>query len=227
MTSTVAERETSRRLSPSRRRVVRNVTLALATTAATLGLVAVLPVQNAVPRWSMATAYVALALLVACLAVGPLNVLRGRPNPVSTHLRRDLGIWGGSYGLLHLVIGLNVHMGHPWFYFIYKPEEGEHRIPLRHDLFGFANYTGLASGIILAVLLAISNDAALRRLGSGRWKSWQRWNYVATALFVLHGIVFQVVERRALPIVLLCAAALAFAIVVQLAAIAERRRAAR
>ena len=221
MTSTVAA--SSRRLSPSRRRLIRNAALALGTTAATLALVAVIPVKNAMPRWSMATAYVALALLMACLAVGPLNVLRGRPNPVSTHLRRDLGIWGGAFGLLHLVVGLNVHMGHPWFYFIYKPEEGDHRIPLRHDLFGFANYTGLASGIILVVLLAISNDVALRRMGSARWKSWQRWNYVATVLFVVHGIVFQIVEQRALPIVVLCALALGFAIAMQLAAIAHRR----
>ena len=41
-------------------------------------------------RWSMATAYVGLALLGATLALGPLSVLRRRPNPVSTDLRRDV-----------------------------------------------------------------------------------------------------------------------------------------
>jgi sulfoxide reductase heme-binding subunit YedZ len=40
----------------------------------------------------MATAYVSLALLAATLVTGPINLLRRRPNPVSTDLRRDLGI---------------------------------------------------------------------------------------------------------------------------------------
>jgi len=57
--------------------------------------------QSDDPIWrlSMATAYVALGLLAATLAIGPLNILRRRPNPVSTDLRRDIGIWAGLIGI--------------------------------------------------------------------------------------------------------------------------------
>lgn len=220
--STAADIE-PRRLTPRQRRIRRNLALGVLATAATISIVAALPIEALEHRVSMATAYVSLALLVACLAVGPLNVLRGRPNPVSTHLRRDLGIWGGAIALGHVVVGLTVHMKHFWYYFIYEPERRQ-GFPVRHDLFGFANFTGLASAIILVVLLAISNDAALRRLGTDRWKRWQRWNYVATALFVAHTVAFQVIEDRVLPIVLLCAAALLFALATQLAGVRHVRQ---
>ncbi len=39
--------------------------------------------DDEVYMWSMATAYVLMALLVTTLSTGPVNVLRGRRNPVS------------------------------------------------------------------------------------------------------------------------------------------------
>jgi methionine sulfoxide reductase heme-binding subunit len=88
-----------------------------------------------------------------------------------------------------------VHMGGAfWKYFIYP--DGDHRIPLRYDLFGFANWTGLAAGLVLVMLLAISNDVALRALGTRRWKSWQRWTYWAAALTVAHALAYQVPTRN-------------------------------
>ena len=73
---------------------------------------------NPVFRWSMATAYVGLALLGATLVTGPLNILRRRPNPVSTDLRRDLGIWAGVLAVAHFLIGLQVHMKHRYLYWL-------------------------------------------------------------------------------------------------------------
>src|SRR5688572_18251144 len=64
--------------------------------------------HNRLFRVSMATAYVSLTLLAATLVTGPLNVLRRRPNPVSTDLRRDLGIWSALLGLGHVATGLMV-----------------------------------------------------------------------------------------------------------------------
>ena len=74
--------------------------------------------------------------------------------------------------------------GRPWLYYIYGPRE-VHAFPLRHDLFGFSNYTGLCSALLLLLLLATSNDNSLRVLGTPRWKQLQRWNYFAFAFGVL------------------------------------------
>jgi sulfoxide reductase heme-binding subunit YedZ len=108
------------------------------------------------PLWrvSMATAYVGLALLGISLILGPWNVLRRRPNPVSTDLRRDVGIWTGLMSLVHLGVGLCVHLrGRPWLYFLY-PSNESHALPVRYDLFGLANHTGLIAGFVLALGIA-------------------------------------------------------------------------
>src|SRR5215213_1181886 len=120
--------------------------------------------QSDDPIWrlSMATAYVALGLLAATLAIGPLNILRRRPNPVSTDLRRDIGIWAGLIGIVHMIVGLQVHLrGTPMRYFIYGPKEPSPS-KIRFDAFGLANHTGLIATLILVLLLALSNDLALR-----------------------------------------------------------------
>ena len=146
-------------------------------------------------RLSMATGYVSVVLIAWAMLIGPWRVRRGRPAPASMDLRRDVGIWGAVFGLAHVVTGLQVHfVGEFWKYFIYP--DGDHRIPLRHDLFGFANWTGLAAGLVLVLLLAISNDASLRALGTRRWKSWQRSTYWAAALTVAHGLAYQIETRH-------------------------------
>jgi sulfoxide reductase heme-binding subunit YedZ len=84
--------------------------------------------------------------------------------------------------------------GRPWLYYIYGANE--HRtFPLRHDLFGFSNYTGAVSVLVIIALLAMSNDFSLRALGTPRWKQLQRWNYVAFALAAAHTIGYQVPQK--------------------------------
>jgi sulfoxide reductase heme-binding subunit YedZ len=146
-------------------------------------------------RLSMATGYASVVLIAWAMLIGPWRVRRGRPAPASTDLRRDVGIWGAVFGLAHVVTGLQVHFGGKfWKYFLYP--DGDHRIPVRHDLFGFANWTGLAAALVLVLLLAISNDASLRTLGTKRWKSWQRWTYWAAALTVAHALAYQIETRH-------------------------------
>ena len=150
--------------------------------------------RDVISRLSITTAYPALFLTGATLFLGPWNVLRHRPNPVSADLRRDLGIWAAVMAILHTVIGLNVHLrGRPWLYFV----DQHHRV--RHDLFGFSNDTGAVAALLFLLLLAISNDVALRKLGITRWKSIQRWTYLAVALTFLHAIAYQQVEKRQFP----------------------------
>lgn len=145
---------------------------------------------------SMASAYVGLLALAVVLIIGPLNLLRSRPNPVSTDLRRDLGIWAGFLGLLHVATGIQVHFpGRFWLYFLNPPGQ-PHRLPIRTDLFGFANLTGLGATVIVLLLLVLSNDASLRALGASRWKAWQRWNYGYAALVIVHTVAYQLNVAR-------------------------------
>jgi methionine sulfoxide reductase heme-binding subunit len=165
-------------------------------------------------RLSMGTAYAALVFLVAALWLGPWNILRKKPNPVSSDLRRDIGIWAGVLALAHTGIGLTVHLpGRMWMYFF----RSLHPLAVQNTKFGFANYVGLLAALLFLVLLAISNDLSLRRLGTRRWKSVQRWTYLAFALTLAHAVAYQLVEKRHLPWVLFFAVLSLTAIAIQVA----------
>jgi sulfoxide reductase heme-binding subunit YedZ len=147
----------------------------------------------------MATAYAGLLFLAVSLWIGPWNVLRRRPNPVSFDLRRDIGIWTGILAILHTIIGLTVHLrGRMWMYFF----KSLHPLKLQNTQFGFANLVGLGAALLFLMLLVISNDISLRALGIRRWKSLQRWTYAALVLTAAHGLAYQLVEKRRLPWVL-------------------------
>lgn len=152
---------------------------------------------------SMSTAYPALALLAATLLTGPWKVLNNLPNPVSDDLTRDIGIWAGITGLIHVVFGLQVHMrGKMWLLFFNE----EFRFPwIRLDLFGTANYTGLIATCILLVLLFISNNRSLRALGADKWKQVQRSNYVLFLLVIVHSIIYMNLENRVLAFIIIFA----------------------
>lgn len=158
-------------------------------------------------RWSVAAAYTALTLLAMALAIGPVAVLRARPRPVSSDLRRDLGIWSAVVSVVHVVIGLQVHhQGQMWLYFFREtPTSAFGLLALRRDVFGLANYLGAAATVLVVVLLALSNDRSLRWLGAARWKAWQRLSYILGALVVAHGAAYQLLERQWIVAVLVSA----------------------
>jgi sulfoxide reductase heme-binding subunit YedZ len=193
-----------------RRLLVHHLFLMAAIALSVFSLYFTRPYRDVITRASFATAYPALLLLVITLWIGPWNLLRGNRMPVSSDLRRDIGIWAGILGIIHTVVGLDVHLrGRPWLYFIYQRVEGPHLIPLRHDLFGFANYTGLIATIVLVFLFATSNDYALRALKTPRWKQLQRWNYVLFVFAILHTAAYQTIEKQHVPfvaIVVICTA---------------------
>jgi len=181
------------------------------------------PYKDVVSKASFATAYPALALLSVSLMVGPWNLVRKRQNPVSSDLRRDIGIWAGILGIVHAVIGQCVHLrGRPWLYYIYSAKD-HRRFPLRHDLFGLANYTGAVSTLLLIALLATSNDYFLRALGTPRWKQLQRWNYAVFALAAIHSFAYQGVEKQHLGFVVTVALCITLAAGLQLAGAGMRR----
>src|SRR3972149_3776260 len=60
---------------------------------------------------TIATTYVSLLLLVFTLCIGPFKLLTQKRNPVNLMIRRDTGIWAGLTGVLHVVAGLQIHLG--------------------------------------------------------------------------------------------------------------------
>lgn len=181
-----------------------------------------LPGDDNIWRLSMSTAYVGLALLGATLLVGPFNVITDRSNPVSIDLRRDIGIWAGIVGLTHFIVGLFVHFrGRMWLYFV--PEKWQF-LPVRIDPFGLANYTGLFASLVLIMLLVLSNDLAMRRYGRRRWKNLQRWNYINFGLILLHGVFYQILEKRDLPLVMVFTAMVAAVAAIQYLGFTRQRK---
>jgi methionine sulfoxide reductase heme-binding subunit len=149
--------------------------------------------ERKVFRWSLMTGYIGLTLLGITLSLGVWNVIRGRRNPVSSDLRRDLGIWCAFLSVAHVIVGLNVHMKSWTLYFV--TEAGWPRA----DLFGGANYLGALAGLLVLMLVGTSNDYSIRLLGKTRWKNIQRLNYLFFCFVGLHGAIYLVVENRLVP----------------------------
>jgi len=154
------------------------------------GAASLMQYRGMLSRFTTATGYVALGLLALTLLVGPINLLVRRRNPISSYLRRDVGVWTAIVSVVHVIAGFQVH-GPPGAlderilrYFFAR--DGS---PLL-DTFGLGNWTGLAATLIVVGLLAISSDFALRKLRFRRWKWLQRMNYPLFALVVAHAIYY-------------------------------------
>jgi methionine sulfoxide reductase heme-binding subunit len=190
------------RKTPGRPR--RNIAIAIAGVTACVVALRFYPDRAPSYAVSLATAYLSLACLTGALVIGPFQVLAGRRSPLSSNLRRDLGIWTAIFALVHVAFGLAVHMGGRIAEYFFRPlHAGAMPIP-RIDAFGLANDVGLVATAILIMLLAISSNRALRTLGAQRWKAWQRWSYVAAVATALHAAVYQLLDHRDWPFVAAC-----------------------
>ena len=147
-------------------------------------------------RVSLLTAWLCFALLVAALGLGPWQALRTGQPVLNNLLRRDLGIWAALAGLAHLTVATGVVM-QPAYFRAYITGPPENPLP------GWAGWIGTASilagylvGLLVLMLLALSNNRSLARLGPARWKRLQRAAIVALFLTIAHGLIFQVIEGR-------------------------------
>jgi len=213
----------SRRL--SRRLLRHHLPIGLAALASGYLLYVNRSFPDVLTRLSFSSAYPALVLLSATLLIGPLKILVGDRLTVSMDIRRDIGIWAGMVGLFHVVVGQCVHLrGRPWLYYIYENWQQKHFLPVRHDLFGIANYTGLLAGFVLLVLLATSNDAALRTLSTPGWKQLQRWNYACFGLTAIHTLTYQAgIESQTFGFVAFAVLCMLITITLQLVGLRRRR----
>jgi sulfoxide reductase heme-binding subunit YedZ len=178
-----------------------------------------------VRRFTVATGYVALALLALTLLIGPANLLLRRRNPVSSYLRRDVGAWTAIASVVHVIFSLKVHgTGRIRDFLDFFVADGR---PLTNS-FGIANWTGLAALVVVAVLLALSSDAALRKLKAKNWKRLQRVNYVLFVLVIAHAVFYGALLRTNSPYTLLLLLSVVAVVVGQAIGIwLYRRRASR
>lgn len=147
-----------------------------------------------------ATGYVALGLGALTLLLGPANLMLRRRNPVSSYLRRDIGIAAVIASCVHVVLGFQIHGTGDLLNYFYA--DGSLRTN-SFDSFGLGNWTGLAALVIVVGLLAISTDGSIRELRGARWKNLQRLNYAAFALMVLHAFFYGALSRASAPFTLL------------------------
>lgn len=155
-------------------------------------------------QFTVATGYLGVGFLAVTLVLGPANLLLRRRNPVSTYLRRDVGIWTAIFSVVHVICAVLIHVTHgsgvfASFVHFFFAEDGR---PLTNS-FGWGNWTGLAATVIALALLVTSNDAALRTLKARRWKWLQRLNYALIVLVVLHAFFYGAFLRTASPFTLL------------------------
>jgi DMSO/TMAO reductase YedYZ heme-binding membrane subunit len=164
-------------------------------------------------RLSVVSAWTFMALLAAALLIGPLRSLGGVAPTLNIYIRRDLGIWAALHGLLHFVAGNVVGMNASYVAAFVRTPTPELGVGVRDQLFSTGAIAGTLIVLVLLLLLAISSDRALRWLGPKKWKWLQRSAHVVLWLSVIHGIEFQLLEDRLLPLVVLVIVAILIAAV--------------
>ena len=146
--------------------------------------------RNAITFITQATGYISIIILSISLIIGSVNLLLKHKNPISTYLRRDISIIGGTLAVIHSITGLFVHLrGKTWLYFLNKTDHG---YSIRLDNFGLANYTGLISALIIILLIIISNDYLLKKLNPAKWKNIQRLSYLMFILIIIHCYYYRI-----------------------------------
>lgn len=177
-------------------RVTRHIFLLFISASAIAGFSWIDSELSIAGKLSVSSAYISLLLFVITIGMGPVDLWRNKKMPLSSYLRRDLGIWAALLGIFHTVAGLQVHLGGKfWHYFIY-PSDQVHLVPIRYDFFGLTNHLGLLSTLVMIVLLMLSNNRSIKRMGTKKWKNWQRSAYLLVVFLPLHGVIYQVLENR-------------------------------
>jgi len=211
-----------RRRRPSRAK--RNLTTGIAVAISGGILYGLAPGSGPLERFSIAAAHLAVLLFAFTLAIGPVRTLRREPSPVSTDRRRDLGIWTAILGLVHTIAGLEVHLGGEFRrYFTIEGLFAGAPQPAK-ILFVASNYIGAVAAVLLLILLGLSNDLSLAKLGRDRWKRAQRTAYLILPMLIAHGAIYQLLERRAAGLVVIFAAAILSVLGLQLAGARLRSR---
>lgn len=97
----------------------------------------------------------------------------------------------------------------------FTPAPGAH-VDGSAKAFFSANYFGMAAAILLFVLLLLSNDVSLRKLGTPLWKLLQRSTYIVLALVAFHAALYERLEKRTALLVIVSVITVVVVVVLQL-----------
>lgn len=143
---------------------------------------------------SLGTGYVALLLVLLTLAIGPINMLKKRKNPVNMMFRRDAGIWAGITAILHVISSFTLYFGgNLLLYFFQQTDTG---LGFSFDLFYLSDYVGLIAELVILFLLVLSNNYFLKLFKGPKWKQFQRFNYLLFGVALLHTLGQQLTNSR-------------------------------
>jgi sulfoxide reductase heme-binding subunit YedZ len=155
--------------------------------------------------WSMVLGYLSFVLIT--LLIGPIkNWLPPRWARACLSIRRDLGIWAGLTGFLHVMLVLVLFSGEPrlmifgdtesekakgWLGLFFLASESDPGGPLINwSLTGIANYMGLVAFLILLSLWLTSSGRAEKWLGGSTWKRLHLANPLLFILVIFHGLIY-------------------------------------
>ncbi len=164
--------------------VLLKLTLLTLTAAALAG-----QMSGLLERMSLWSAWLSLLLFVATLAIGPWRLWSGAEPVTNDLLRRDLGIWTALTALIHFALGTAFSMNQVYMSRFVSNVSDD-------GWFFWGSIWGFVTGLLCLLLLLISNNISIQRLGLTWWKRLQRMAYVTFALTAVHGIYFQLLERR-------------------------------
>jgi DMSO/TMAO reductase YedYZ heme-binding membrane subunit len=177
-------------------RTRRHLVLAVGSAAISVGAMALAPAGQELDRLSFVTAWLCLLLFAATLLVGPLHVRRTGRLPGNHLFRRDLGIWCVITGMVHFLLAFKVSMNLEYMELYVRGARQWPAPEVRELMYRWAVLGSLLIAALFVLLLALSNNFAIRLLGNRWWKRLQRASYPAFALTVGHSIAFQILEVR-------------------------------
>ncbi len=126
------------------------------------------PISQALNQLGLMT----LVFLVAALACTPLKTLFGWTWPL--RLRRMLGLYAFFYAALHMSTYTGIDQFFDWRAIV------DDVIKRKFIFVGFAAF------VLLIPLAVTSTNAAVKRMGYGRWRQLHRLAYVVPILGVIH-----------------------------------------
>ena len=141
-------------------------------------------------RWNRVFADTSLLLLAVTMLIGPAARL-WRAASRLVQWRRAFGVHALVFGAIHVLLVLDGWLG--WelprlFGLLVHPLRGEY-VMVEHG-FGLANVLGMVALAYGVVLVLISNEYAVQRLGGSVWKFIQRGAYVLWMFVVIHTAYF-------------------------------------
>lgn len=157
--------------------------------------------------WSMILGYFAFIMIGVTLLIGPLCTwLPSQWRSACLSIRRDVGIFAGLCGLLHVVLVLVLFQGEPrlmiihdtpapkadgWLGLFFLASSGENEWPIPNwSLPGVANFLGLCAAWILFTLWLTSFQVIKKWLGTSSWKRMHLSNPLLFLLVVFHGLIY-------------------------------------